>query len=112
MATYVFRCTGCPDRPVFEVVRSITEPTSGQACPGCGRAAVRVFTPPALGTTSPGLHRAVDAAAASAEAPQVVSSVPAGAPRPAARRWHPSTGAAPVHAASRPAGPHPPLPRG
>ncbi len=112
MATYVFRCTECPDRPVFEVVRSINEPASPQPCPRCGDAGVRVFTPPALGTRSPGLHRAVDTAAASAESPQVVRSVPAGLPRPTARRWHPTTGAAPVHAATRPAGPHPPLPRG
>lgn len=112
MATYVYRCTGCPDRPVFEVVRSITEPTTSQPCPRCGSSGARVFTPPALGTTSPALHRAVDTAAASAETPQVVSAVPAGVPRPSARRWHPATGAPPVHAASRPAGPHPPLPRG
>jgi hypothetical protein len=69
-----------------------------------------VWTAPALATIPAALHHAVASADASAEAPQVVRSVPSGAPRPRSRRWSPVTGPAPVNAAHRPAGPHQPLP--
>ncbi|MGY1709337.1 FmdB family zinc ribbon protein [Geodermatophilus sp. SYSU D00758] len=108
MATYVFRC---PDCSVFEVVVPMSAVRPTHACPACGADSTRVFTAPALSTTPAALHRAVAGAEASAETPQVVRSIPAGAPRPRSRRWSPQTGATPISAAARPAGPHQPLPR-
>ncbi len=107
MATYVFRC---PDCAQFEVVvpMAVVRPT--HPCPTCRAESARVYTAPALTTTPAALSRAVAAADASAETPQVVRSVPSGAPRPRSRRWSPVTGPAPVNAAHRPAGPHQPLP--
>jgi hypothetical protein len=49
-------------------------------CPDCGEDASRVFAAPALRALDPGLRRALDAGARSADAPQVVPSVP-GHPR-------------------------------
>ena len=108
MATYVFRCADCAE---FEVVQPMAEVRPTHPCPGCGHSSRRVFTPPALNTTSPGLHRATQAAEASAEAPQVVRSIPSGAPRPRSPRWSPFTGASPVAASGRAPGPHQPLPK-
>ncbi len=107
MPTYVFRCA-CRD---FSVLQPMSEVRPTHPCPDCGADAARVFTPPALLGTPAGLRRGIEAAAASAEAPQVVRSIPNAAPRPRSRRWSPYTGAAPVNAARRPAGPHQPLPR-
>lgn len=108
MATYLFRCPECS---VFEVAIPMAAVGSTHACPVCAQESRRVWTAPALSTASAALHRAVDAADASAEAPQVVRSVPAGRPRPRSRRWSPTTGPAPVDATHRPAGPYPSLPR-
>ena len=108
MATYVFRC---PDCSVFEVVVPMSSVGPTHPCPTCAGESSRVWTAPALATTPAALHRAIATADASAEAPQVVRSIPAGRPRPRSRRWSPITGAAPVSAAHRPAGPHPSLPR-
>ena len=108
MATYVFRCAQCSD---FDVIQPMSAVRPTHPCPACGAAARRVFTPPALHASPAGLHRAVEAAEASAEAPQVVRSVPDGAPRPRSPRWSPFTGAAPVAADRRPAGPYQPLPK-
>ncbi len=108
MATYTYRCEDCDS---FDVVQPMASVRPTHACPGCGADAKRVFTAPRLATLSRGLHRAADAAAASADEPQVVRSIPQGAPRPRQPRWSPFTGAKPVNAARRPAGPHPSLPR-
>jgi hypothetical protein len=54
----------------------MSEAAAGAACPDCGETARRVFGTPALRALEPGLARALDASARSAEAPQVVSSVP------------------------------------
>jgi putative FmdB family regulatory protein len=108
MATYVFRC---PDCSVFEVVQPMSLLTPTHPCPECGAASARVFTAPRLARTPAALHRAVDAADASAEAPQVVRSLPGGAPRPRRPRFSPLAGPAPVDAAARPAGRFPSLPR-
>lgn len=107
MATYVFRC---PDCSVFEVIQPMTSLTPTHPCPSCTGESPRVFTAPHLATTPAALHRAIDAADASAEAPQVVRSIPDGAPRPPSRRWSPMTGAAAINAAQRPAGRYPSLP--
>lgn len=108
MATYVYRC---PDCACFDVVQPMSAVRPTHDCPACGRQARRVFTAPALATIGRGVHRAADAAAASAETPQVVTSLPAGAPRPRTPRWNPLTGPRPVNASTRPAGPYPSLPR-
>lgn len=108
MATYVFRCADCAD---FEVIQSMSAVEPTHPCPACGRASRRVFSPPALSRTAPGLDRAVQAAEASAETPQVVRSVPAGAPRPSSPRWNPFTGGNPIPVNRRAPGPHQPLPR-
>jgi putative FmdB family regulatory protein len=108
MATYEFRCPECS---VFEVVVPMSAVRPTHACPACSAESPRVFSSPALARTPGALHRAVDTAEASAEAPRVVRSIPAGAPRPRAPRWSPFTGAPAVNAAHRPAGPHPSLPR-
>lgn len=108
MATYEFRC---PDCSLFDVVVPMTAVRPTHPCPACGAESARVFSAPALTTTAPGLRRAMTAAEASADSPQVVRSIPDGAPRPRSRRWNPMTGAAPISADRRPAGPHPALPR-
>ncbi|MFW6187108.1 MAG: FmdB family zinc ribbon protein [Actinomycetota bacterium] len=108
MATYVFRCPECSE---FDVVQPMSAVGPTHPCPGCGRSSRRVFTPPALNTTSAGLRRAADTAEASAEAPQVVRSIPSGPRRPSAPRWSPFTGATPVAADRRAPGPHQPLPK-
>jgi hypothetical protein len=56
----------------------MTEATATAPCPDCGEAAPRVFRAPALRALDPGLRRALDAGARSADEPQVVSSVPGG----------------------------------
>lgn len=108
MATYEFRC---PDCSVFDVMLPMSALRCTHPCPSCGAESARVFNAPALARTSAALHRALSVAESSAEAPQVVRSIPDGAPRPRGRRWNPMTGAAPVNAAHRPAGRHPSLPR-
>ncbi|MFZ5869091.1 MAG: FmdB family zinc ribbon protein [Actinomycetota bacterium] len=108
MAIYLFRC---PDCSLFEVRQPMSEVRPTYSCPACGSEARRVFTPPALRGVEPAVHRLMDAAEESAERPRVVHSIPKGAPRPSSRRWHPVTGAQPVNAGARAAGPHQPLPR-
>jgi putative FmdB family regulatory protein len=108
MATYVFRCADCS---TFDVVQPMSAVKPTHPCPSCGRSSRRVFTPPALNRAAPGLVRATEAAEASAEAPQVVRSIPSGAPRPSSPRWSPFTGASPVAAHRRAPGPHQPLPK-
>ena len=108
MPTYVFRCASCSD---FTVVLPMAAVRPTHPCPGCAGESARVYTSPALLSVPAALHRGVDAAAASAESPQVVGSIPAGAPRPNGRRWSPFTGPRPVNAARRPSGPYPSLPR-
>ncbi|NNG19887.1 zinc ribbon domain-containing protein [Naumannella sp. ID2617S] len=96
MPTYTYRCDSCG---TFAVIRPMRESTSSATCTGCDSAARRVFEAPALASVAPGMHRAMDAAAASAEQPRVVRNIPdaAGVPRQRQpRRMSPK---------------HPPLPR-
>lgn len=81
MATYEYRCSGHRE---FTVSFPIGEAADEVACPFCGRASVRVLSAPALARTPHRLAAAIDRAARSAEAPDVVSEVPR---RP--RRRHP-----------------------
>ncbi len=108
MPTYVFRCRSCSD---FTVVQPMAAVRSTHPCPSCAEDAARVYGSPALLGLPSALHRGIDAAAASAEAPQVVRSIPAGAPRPSSRRRRPFTGPRPVNAGHRAGGPYPSLPR-
>ena len=73
MPTYGYRCSRCGG---FDLVRPMSQAAAEAACPECGESARRVFGTPALRALEPGLGRALDASARSADAPQVVSSVP------------------------------------
>lgn len=108
MATYTFRCPACDS---FDVVQPMANIRPQHPCPQCGQQARRVFHPPHLSTTPQSLRRAADTAAASAETPTVVRSIPSGSGATRRSRWNPVTGAAPVSADRRPGGSHPPLPR-
>lgn len=108
MATYTFRCPSCQ---CFDVVQPMASVRPQHPCPTCGRESRRVYQAPHLSTTPTSLRRAADTAAASAETPTVVRSIPGGVDTPRRRRWNPMTGAAPVNASHRSGGPHPPLPR-
>ena len=73
MPTYTHRCPVCGE---FEQVRPMSTSGRSVACPDCGSAAERIFGAPALRGVDPTLRRALDASGTSADAPQVVSSVP------------------------------------
>lgn len=108
MATYTYRCSHCD---TFDVLVPMSAVQATHTCPGCGAEASRVYNPPGLARMPRGLHRAADLAAQSAEAPQVVQSIPRGAPRPHQPRWSPFTGNKPVNGMNRPAGQYPSLPK-
>lgn len=82
MATYEYRCARHRE---FAVRFPIGEAASDVPCPVCGVAAARVMSAPALARTPRRLAAAIDRAERSAEAPEVVSAVPARrrSPRPA-----------------------------
>ncbi|RSN68983.1 FmdB family zinc ribbon protein [Actinomadura sp. WAC 06369] len=65
MANYRYRCAECG---AFDVARPIGTAEAAEPCPGCGRAAPRVFTPPLVRRTP----AALDAGEASAGEPRVV----------------------------------------
>lgn len=73
MPTYSYLCHSCG---AFDRLRPMSESAHETPCPTCATQARRVFGAPALATVHRGLHRAADAAAASAEAPTVVRSTP------------------------------------
>ncbi|WP_424991683.1 FmdB family zinc ribbon protein [Nesterenkonia sphaerica] len=104
----MYRCSECDE---FDVVQPMSASTTTHQCPACGKSARRVFTAPALSTTSGAVTRATDIAAASSEAPQVVRSIPSGTTPPRNPRWSPFTGASPVPAKRRTPGPYQPLPK-
>lgn len=79
MPTYSFRCPACG---VFDRLLPMSRSDEPATCPRCGNPAVRVFGVPALRTLGSGLHRAFDAAAASAENPRVVRRADPGPTRP------------------------------
>ena len=58
------------------MVRPMAEASESTACPECGEEATRVFGTPGLHSLDPGMRRALDAGARSAENPAIVSSVP------------------------------------
>ncbi|MEU6698384.1 zinc ribbon domain-containing protein [Pseudonocardia sp. NPDC046786] len=73
MPTYTHRCPVCGE---FDQVRPMSAAAREAQCPDCGSHSSRIFGAPALRGVDPGLRRALDASGASADAPQVVSSVP------------------------------------
>jgi putative FmdB family regulatory protein len=78
MPTYGYACAICG---TFEVIRTMAAAGAPAECPDCGQPGRRRFTPPALRSVSPGLRRALDTQARSANAPDVVT-----APPPSGRR--------------------------
>jgi putative FmdB family regulatory protein len=73
MPTYGFRCASCGE---FDLVRPMSAASAAAGCPTCGATAPRVYGAPALRGQDPGLRRALDASARSADAPEVVGAVP------------------------------------
>jgi hypothetical protein len=61
---------------VFELVRPMAEAGVPTRCVHCDSPARRVFGAPALRGLDPGVRRALDAQSRSADAPEVVTSVP------------------------------------
>ncbi|HET7305280.1 MAG TPA: FmdB family zinc ribbon protein [Segeticoccus sp.] len=76
MPTYSYRCHRCGD---FDVTTPMHQRPERANCPSCGRARGRVFTAPSLRSTSRALDAQVERAGRSAEAPEVVRSIPAAA---------------------------------
>ena len=71
--TYAFRCPRCGG---FDLVRPMADVGAPASCPDCATPARRVFGAPALRSLDPGMRRALDTSAASADAPAVVGGVP------------------------------------
>lgn len=88
MPTYSYTCVVCGG---FDVVRPMAEAGAPTSCPGCGRSGRRVYGAPALRALDAGMRRALDAQTRSADAPQVVTSLP---PRSTDRRQRRVTRAA------------------
>jgi len=73
MTMYLFNCRSCgPFDAAFPIG---TAPTQVE-CPQCSTAGVRVITPPRIGRSADGYSRAIERSAASADRPQVVTSLP------------------------------------
>ena len=73
MPVYEFRCEACGP---FEAHHAMTDVPRSRECPGCGTTARRVFSVAGLSRANSPRARAIDDAARSAEAPDVVRSVP------------------------------------
>jgi putative FmdB family regulatory protein len=73
--TYGYDCACCG---AFDLVRPMAQAGDPAPCPDCGEPGRRTWGAPALRSTDPALTRALDASAASAEAPVVVDRVPRG----------------------------------
>lgn len=73
MPTYGYVCADCGG---YDVVRSMAAASAPAPCPSCGRLGRRVFGSPALRLLAPALRGALDASARSADAPEVVTSLP------------------------------------
>lgn len=73
MPTYSFRCAACG---AFDVQCAIADRTLTQRCPICGGEGSRLFTAPALRRLPVAVRGALAASERSADAPDVVTSVP------------------------------------
>jgi len=70
MPIYAFECAACGP---FDVVRRVGDAADPVACPGCARAARRVYTPPGLALMPRPLRRAREREEKSAHEPDVVT---------------------------------------
>lgn len=82
MPVYEFRCEACGP---FDAHHAMAQVPRAQQCPACGADSRRVFSAVGLSRANSPRARAIDDAARTADAPDVVRSVPrqAGTPRPA-----------------------------
>jgi len=71
--TYSYSCVVCG---AFDLVRPMAQAGAPATCPECDREGRRVYGAPTLCAMQPVLRRALDAQHRSADAPQVVTSVP------------------------------------
>jgi putative FmdB family regulatory protein len=67
---YAYTCAACGP---FDVARPMAEAAVPARCPGCGKEARRVFTPPGLALLGRPVRRALDMEEKSAHEPAVVS---------------------------------------
>lgn len=88
MVMYRYRCTGCGP---FDLALPMGQADPERPCARCGEAARRVFTAPSLTRPGAPLTRALDAQAASAHEPRIVT-------RPAEARRRPAPPSDPRHA--------------
>ncbi|WP_420122819.1 FmdB family zinc ribbon protein [Nakamurella sp.] len=86
MTTYAFRCQECGP---YDARFPIGTAPDRASCPECGGSSVRLITAPGIGRGSDPYRRAVERTTASADAPQVVSSVPGSGRRAPAVTTHP-----------------------
>jgi putative FmdB family regulatory protein len=82
--TYSYRCAACGP---FDLVRPMAAAHEEAVCPECGGRSTRTFGAPALRLDA-GVPAAVEAGERSAEAPEVVRSIPTSGRR---RPTHPTT---------------------
>jgi putative FmdB family regulatory protein len=73
MPTYGFDCAGCGP---FDLVRPMAQAGDPASCPTCGEQGRRSYAAPALRSLDPALRGALGASARSADAPEVVHTVP------------------------------------
>jgi len=73
MQTYGYDCADCG---AFDLVRPMAQAGAAAPCPDCGAPGRRLWGAPALRAVDPALRKALDASAASADAPAVVNGVP------------------------------------
>ena len=81
MTTYAFRCPECGP---FDARYPIGTAPDRCACPACRTASVRVITAPGITGGGNPYRRAFEQSMATADAPQVVSSLPSSGRRPVA----------------------------
>ncbi len=73
MPTYGYDCPRCG---AFDLLRPMAQAAEPAACPQCGGPGRRRWAAPAVRGVDPGLRRALDASARSADAPEVVPGPP------------------------------------
>jgi putative FmdB family regulatory protein len=86
VVTYLFTC---PDHGGFDVRRPMSAANDAQACPSCHAPSRRVFTTPMLPRTHRALAAALERDERSADAPEVVTSLPPRQARPQRRTLPP-----------------------
>ncbi|MFM9133974.1 MAG: FmdB family zinc ribbon protein, partial [bacterium] len=75
MATYEYSCA---DHGITEVDLPMGTAPQSVGCPECGEPAKRVYSSPMVSSVDQGRMKLIDSTKASADAPEVVSSVPRG----------------------------------